>query len=246
MRRLPLLPTIAMLALLWVPEAQSQRGPSAPPGAPASAFPGPSRPVAEIISPIWATEQQRDAVDESGQIIRRLGLKPGQVVADLGAGSGYHTVRLARALGPDSRIYAQDVTAAYLADLEKRLRAESLNNVTTVLGEPHDPRLPRASADAAILVHMYHEIEQPFAFLYNLVPALRPGARVGIVDLDRPTWEHGTPRDLLRCELAAAGYEQIGFETLSGEVGYLAIFQAPTEAGRPSPSSVKPCPVKTQ
>ncbi len=105
-------------------------------------------------------------------------------VADIGAGSGYHTVRLARALGPTTRIYAQDVMPNYLADLERRVRDEGLGSVTLGLGDPHDPRLPPDSLYAAILVHMYHEIEQPFAFLYNLVPARKPGARVGIVDLD--------------------------------------------------------------
>lgn len=240
-RTLVLLSFLAALAL--GPAAQAQAiGPLAPAGAPASAFPDPDRPVAEIVSPIWATEEERDAANESAQLVRALGLAPGMTVADIGAGSGYHTVRLARALGPTSRIYAQDVMPNYLADLERRVRGEGLGSVTLGLGDPHDPRLPPASLDAAILVHMYHEVEQPFAFLYNLVPALKPGARVGIVDLDRPTWEHGTPRELLRCELAAVGYEQIGFETLSGNIGYLAIFRAPTEAGRPAPAAIKPCP----
>ncbi len=93
---------------------------------------------------------------------------------------------------------------------------------------------------------MYHEIGQPFAFLHNLVPVLKPGARIGIVDLDRATWEHGTPRDLLRCELAAVGYEQTGFHPLTGDIGYLAIFRAPSEAERPPPDAIKPCPVKAR
>ncbi len=245
MRTLALLPLVAVLALGVSPAAQAQDvGPLAPAGVPANAFPKPVRPIAEIISPIWATEPERDAVDEAGQIIRLLGLKPGISVGDIGAGSGYHTVRLARALGPQSRIYAQDVMPNYLAGLQKRVRDENLGNVILALGDPHDPRLPADSLDAAILVHMYHEIAQPFAFLHNLVPALKPGARVGIVDLDRPTWEHGTPRDLLRCELAAVGYEQVGFETLAGNVGYLAIFKPPGEAQRPLPSAIKPCPLR--
>jgi hypothetical protein len=85
-----------------------------------------------------------------------------------------------------------------------------LQNVTISLGEPHDPRLPAHSLDAAILVHMYHEIAQPYGLLYNLVPALKPSARVGIVDAIGPTSEHGTPPSLLRCELAAVGYREIG------------------------------------
>lgn len=226
--------------------AASARGlePLAPPGAPASAFPRPDRPIAEIISPIWGTEEKRDAVDEFGQIIRRLGLKPGMTVADLGAGSGYHTVRLARALGPNGRVLAQDVTPRYLERLKKRVRKAGLTNVTLGLGEPHDPRLPPHSADVALLAHVYHEIAQPFAFLHNLAPALKPGGRLAIIELDRPTWEHGTPRELLRCELAAAGYEQLSFTKLTGNIGYLAVFAPPAEAQRPAPASIQPCPVK--
>ncbi len=238
---------VAAFALGLPSSANSQGlGPLAPAGAPANLFPAPDRPIAEIISPIWATEAERDAVNESGQIVRLLGLTPGMSVADIGAGSGYHTVRLARALGPSGRVLAQDVMPNYLADLQKRVRDEGLQNITLGLGDPHDPRLPAGSADAAILVHMYHEIEQPFAFLYNLVPALKPGAKVGIVDLDKPTWEHGTPRNLLRCELAAVGYEQIGFSELTGNVGYLAVFKPPTEAQRPPPQAIKPCRVPTR
>jgi SAM-dependent methyltransferase len=216
--------------------------PLAPPGAPASAFPKPDRPVAEIISPIWATEKERDAVKEADQLIAGLDLKPGMSVADLGAGSGYHTVRLARALGPDGRVFAQDVMPKYLADLQKRVRKEGLQNITLVRGEPHDPRLPAGSVDVAILVHMYHEIAQPFAFLYNLVPALKPGARVGIVDLDRPIGEHGTRPNLLRCELAAVGYEEVSFTKLTGDIGYLAVFRPPAEAVRTPPGQIKVCP----
>ena len=79
------------------------------------------------------------------------------------------------------------------------------------LGEPGDPRLPPHSIDAALLIHMYQEIDQPFALLANLAPALRPGGRIGIVDVDDITIRHGTPRALLACELGAAGYWQIAF-----------------------------------
>ena len=215
--------------------------PLAPAGAPAQSFPPPDRPVAEIISPIWATEEQRDRVDEAGQLARHLGIQPGMTLADIGAGSGYHTVRFAKLVGPTGRILAQDVMPQYLAGLGRRVKNEGLANVTLGLGEGHDPRLPPASVDVALLVHMYHEIAQPFAFLHNLVPALKPGARVGIVDLDRVTWLHGTPRDLLTCELAAAGYRQVSFHALDGDIGYLAVFEAPHEAERKTPSDIVPC-----
>jgi len=224
-----------------VPAAAEPIRPLAPPGAPAQSFPAPDRPVAEIVSPIWATEEQRDQVDEAGQLARHLRIGPGQTVADIGAGSGYHTVRFAKLVGPTGRVLAQDVMPDYLADLARRVQREGLTNVTLGLGDPHDPRLPPASVDVALMVHMYHEIAQPFALLHNLVPALKPGAWVGIVDLDRATWLHGTPRDLLTCELAAVGYRKVAVHELAGDIGYLAVFEAPAASERKAPSAIAPC-----
>jgi SAM-dependent methyltransferase len=138
-------------------------------------------------------------------------------------------------------VIAQDVMKDYLIELATRTKRLKLSNVNFALGEPHDPRLPRASLDAAILVHMYHEVAQPYAFLYNLAPALRPGARVGIVDLERPTSQHGTPLALLGCELAAVGYREISVHQLGGDLGYLAIFSPPAEVDRKAPRDIVPC-----
>ncbi len=211
--------------------------PLAPPGAPASAFPAPDRPVADIISPIWASEDERRSADETGQVFKLLGIRPGLRVADIGAGSGYYTMALARAVGAKGEVFAQDITPAYLVKL--RVRTARLANVRVGLGEAHDPRLPAGALDAAVLIHMYHEIAQPYALLYNLAAAMKPDGLVGIVDLDRPTGEHGTPPALLRCELAAVGYREAGFHVLRGGVGYLAIFQPPLEPR--APSSIVPC-----
>jgi len=128
-----------------------------------------------------------------------------------------------------------------LVELAKRTEQLKLTNVVFALGEPHDPRLPASSLDTAILVHMYHEVAQPYAFLYNLAPALKPGARVGIVDLERPTSQHGTPIALLHCELTAVGYREIATYQLAGDGGYLAVFSAPEQAGRKSPRDIVAC-----
>ena len=130
-------------------------------------------------------------------------------VADLGAGRGYYVVRLSPIVGSNGRIIAEDVVPEYLQGLRKRVRDLGLQNVTVTLGEPHDPKLPTGSVDVAILVHMYHEVTQPYGLLYNLIPALKPNARVGIVDAFAPTSKHGTPPSLLRCELAAVGYRKV-------------------------------------
>ena len=118
-------------------------------------------------------------------------------------------------------------------------RSEGITNVRFVHGRPSDPRLPAASVDVAILSHMYHEIENPYAFLYRLQPALLPGARVGIVDMDRPTQHHGTPPALLRCELAAIGYRPLDFASLAPADGYLAVFTPP--ATLPPVAAIRPC-----
>jgi len=233
--------TLIMLALTAGHASAADITYLAAPGAAAGAFPAPQRPVAQIVSPSRSTEEHRDTLNESGQIATFLGLQSGMVVGDIGAGSGYHTVRLSRIVGPSGVIVAQDVTRDYLIELAKRTERLGLTNIKFALGEPHDPRLPASFLDAAVLVHMYHEVAQPYAFLYNLAPALKPGARIGIVDLERPTSEHGTPIELLRCELAAVGYREIATYQLAGDIGYLAVFSAPEEAGRKSPRDIVAC-----
>ena len=210
-------------------------------GAPADAFPRPDRPVADIISPIWHDEKERDKAGEPQQLIRLLGIKAGMAVADIGAGSGYYVVRLSPIVGASGRVIAEDVMPDYLENLRRRVSNLGLANVDIVRGEAHDPKLPAQSLDFAILVHMYHEIAQPYALLYNLVPALKPDARVGIVDAFAPTAEHGTPPGLLRCELQAVGYREISFDRLTGSDAYLAIFAAPSVASRPRPDNIVAC-----
>lgn len=166
-------------------------------------------------------------------------IKPGMRVSDVGAGSGYYTIALARVVGSHGGVMAQDVVPEYLATLQNRVRRAKLANVRLGLGEAHDPRLPARSLDAALLVHMYHEIAQPYGLLYNLASAMRSGSRIGIVDLDRATEDHGTPPELLRCELSAVGYREIGFHRLRGDVEYLAIFQPPEIP--PNPAAIIPC-----
>lgn len=236
-----LVPPLVLLAVLVsaCTEATAPAAPAAAAAAPAGRFPAAERPVSDIISPEWSAERVRDAADESGQLVRRLGIAPGMTVADIGAGSGYHTVRLSKVVGPGGRVIAQDITPNYLADLRTRVTRAGLSNVSFVRGGPDDPRLPPDSVDLALMVHMYHEIEHPYAFLHALAGALKPGGRVGVTDLDRPTDRHGTPPALLRCEFEAVGYRQISSEPLEGNVGYLAVFTAPTAL--PAPADIRPC-----
>ena len=196
--------------------------------------------MASIVSPAYSEETKRDQAGEAERVMDRLGIVPGVRVADIGAGEGYYTVRMVRRLGPGATIYATDVEAKYLAQLGERLQREGISGVTLVLGAPRDPRLPPRSVDAAILSHLYHEIENPYEFLYRLQPALAPSGRLGIVETDRPTGEHGTPPALLRCELAAVGYREVDFLALTPADGYLAIFAPPQTL--PAIEAIRPCP----
>lgn len=227
------------LALLCLGAASAAAQQVAPSGIPADRFPKPLRPVASIISNQWSSEDTRERVGEAGRVMQLLGIQPGMAVADIGAGSGYYTVRLSQRVGPAGRVFAEDIMPDYLAGLRRRVAAEGLGNVTVALGEAHDPRLPPASVDVALLVHMYHEIDQPYGLLANLLPALRPGGRVAILDADRATSQHGTPPALLECELRAVGYRQVAFHPLEGGAVYLAVFTPP--ARPPAPASIVPC-----
>jgi ubiquinone/menaquinone biosynthesis C-methylase UbiE len=198
--------------------------------------------VADIVSPTWGDEAQRDAADEVGQIAERLGLHAGMTVADIGAGSGYDTLRLAKVVGPGGTVIGEDVTPGYLQTLKSAVLARRLADVRTVLGSPGDPRLPPASIDAAIMAHMYHEIRRPYDLLYHLAPAFRPGGKLGIEELDRPTAQHGTPPALLTCELQAAGYRRLSIAPLRGGLGYFAVFEPPAAAARPHPGQIGSCP----
>jgi ubiquinone/menaquinone biosynthesis C-methylase UbiE len=202
-------------------------------------FPTPDRPVAPIVSSAYSDEKTRDSNREAERVMDRLGIRPGFRIADIGAGDGYYTVRLARRLGSLGAIYAQDIKADYLKRLEVRLEQEGIRGVKVVLGGPNNPRLMPNSIDVALLSHVYHEIENPYEFLYRLRPVLAANARVAIIDVDRPTQDHGTPSALLRCELEAVGYRQIDFVSLEPAEGYLAIFLPPPEL--PPVSLIRPC-----
>jgi SAM-dependent methyltransferase len=202
-------------------------------------FPPPDRPVASIVSSHSGTEAVRDDAGEAEKTIDLLPLTNGVVVADIGAGDGYFTTRLARQLGETGDVVATDVTPEYLEGLKQRIALEGLTNVSFVLGGYDDPRLAPESIDIALMVRMYHEIEQPYAFLWRLRSALKPGAVVAVSERDRPTVNHGIPPALLKCEFEAVGYEQVSFTELGPGIGYVAQFAASRPA--PEPADIKPC-----
>lgn len=207
---------------------------------PVHRFPAADRPVAPVISPRWSTEDERDRRGEAQRVMDLAGVRRGMTVADIGAGEGYYTIRLAARVGPDGRVLAEDIVPAIHDALARRVAHDRLDNVSVTLGVPGDPNLPDGSFDRVLMVHMYHEIQSPYEFLWNLRPALKPGSgRVVVVDADRPTNAHGTPPRLLACEFAAVGYRQVAARALPANGAYIALFEA--AGARPQPEAIRPC-----
>jgi ubiquinone/menaquinone biosynthesis C-methylase UbiE len=155
----------------------------------------------------------RDEWQQPERVISALGLRAGDRVADLGAGSGYFTVRLAQAVGPSGRVYAVDVDEAMNEYLRERVAQAGVGNVDVILGRFEDPLLPDGGIDLVLVVDTYHHLEDRIVYFRNLRRDLAPGGRVAVIDFDgRKGWfvrsmGHFTPRDLLLREMAEAGYQ---------------------------------------
>ncbi len=205
----------------------------------ARAFPRPYRPVSGLENSDSVGEDQRDNMGEAKVVMDLADIRAGTTVADIGAGEGYYTVRLAERVGAKGRVLAQDIAPAAIQQLGQRVERERLDNVSIKLGAADDPRLPANSFDRVFMVHMYHEVTEPYAFLWRLRPALRKGGQVVVVDIDRPTDQHGIPPALLFCEFQAVGFRLVEFIRKPELNGYYAQFEATGE--RPEPAAIKPC-----
>lgn len=136
-----------------------------------------------------------------------LGITPGKSAADIGAGSGWFTVRAARRVGEAGVVYAVDINPESIRYVDERAQKEKLHNVKTILGKADDPLLPAGKVDAVLLLKTYHEVAEPVALLRNLRAALRPGAKVGIIDRNGNGENHGVGRDVVLGEATQAGYK---------------------------------------
>jgi ubiquinone/menaquinone biosynthesis C-methylase UbiE len=229
--------TIAMMALTLTGCQREVKDADRP--ATSREFPRAYRPVSAVKGNEFSTEAKRDSLNEAQKVMDLALIKEGSTVADIGAGEGYYTVRLGARVGAKGRVLAGDIDAQALQRLGLRVQRERLDNVSIKLGTPDDPRLPEASFDRIFLIHMYHEVTEPYAFLWRLRPALNEGGQVIVVDVDRPTGEHGIPPGLLFCEFSRAGFRLSRFERKPELQGYYAQFEAAGE--RPDPSAIKPC-----
>lgn len=130
----------------------------------------------------WLERSEREQEEAPSKAIAALELKPGMVVADIGAGSGYYTSRMSKSVGPTGKVFATDIQPGMIELINRRVAAEGLTNVTTVLGGMDDPKLPPASIDLAIMVDVYHELQSPQVFLQRLRETFKPGGRLVLLE----------------------------------------------------------------
>src|SRR3546814_17628452 len=133
-------------------------------------------------------EDVRDQAGEAETVMAYAMVMPGMTVADIGAGEGYYTVRLARKVGNKGRVLAEDIIAATRDRLAERVERERLDNVSVKLGELQNPKLPENSFDRILLVNMVHELQQPYSFLWHVRPSLKPGGPIVVVDNEKTRW----------------------------------------------------------
>jgi SAM-dependent methyltransferase len=173
-------------------------------------------------------DPRRDERLQINRVMDLLHIKEGSGVADIGAGSGWFSVRAARRVGPGGSVYAVEINRDYLKHIEERARKEDLANIHTVLGKEDDPLLPPHSIDAVLILKTYHEIAQPVLLLEHLRDAMRPGALVGIIDRNGKGNDHGLSSNTVIAEAGRAGFtlvDQYDFVKPDG-MDYFLVFEA--------------------
>jgi ubiquinone/menaquinone biosynthesis C-methylase UbiE len=160
----------------------------------------------------WLDRPERESEEAPDKALALIGIPPGSVVADVGAGSGYFTVRLARLVGESGKVFANDIQPEMLARLAERVRAERLANVVTVLGDEANPRLPAGSCDLVLLVDVYHEFSEPQQMLRGLREALKRDGRLVLLEYRKEDpkvpirFEHKMSVSEAKTEVEAEGF----------------------------------------
>jgi tRNA A58 N-methylase Trm61 len=160
----------------------------------------------------WLTRPERETEEQPDEALRAIGIAKGSAVADIGAGSGYMTLRMAKLVGPGGKVYAVDIQPRMLELLQENLKKQKLTNVETVLGMIDDPKLPAASVDLVLLVDVYHEFSEPQKMLRHIREALKPDGRLVLLEYRgedpavpiRP--EHKMTVEQVKAELEPEGY----------------------------------------
>jgi SAM-dependent methyltransferase len=172
-------------------------------------------------------DKDRDRKLQVERVMDILGIKEGTHVADIGAGSGWFSVRAAKRVGNTGIVYAVDINPESIAYIGRRTRRDGIRNLRAILSQADDPRLPENSVDSVLLLKTYHEVAHPVLLLENLRRSLRSGAKVGIIDRNGKGDDHGVSQQVVLQEAAQAGYqlqEQYDFVKGDGE-DYFLVFR---------------------
>jgi SAM-dependent methyltransferase len=204
----------------------------------------PSAPSAPATAPQQSTDTRKTSTPYKGdlsifespgraerlqidRVMDILDIGPGKNVADIGAGSGWFTVRAAKRVTAIGSVYAVDINPEAIRYIEDRSQKEQLQNVKAILGHEDDPLLPHSQVDAVLLLKTYHEVAKPVVLLLNLRASLRPGAKVGIIDRNGNGENHGVAREVVVREAASAGYELLGsYDFVKDDMDYFLVFGA--------------------
>lgn len=234
------LPALALLALTLLPGCaslpaqQARRAPTPAPTAQATPedvqAPSVERPTSEPYTGDLSIfeDPERDKNLQIDRVMDLLGVRAGASVADIGAGSGWFTVRAARRVGVGGRVYAVEINEEYVKHIERRAADERLPQVRAVLGKEDDPLLPERGVDAVLILKTYHEIAEPVRLLARLRRSLRDGALVGVIDRNGKGDDHGLDRDMVVREAAQAGFELVSEHDFvkPDQMDYFLIFRA--------------------
>jgi ubiquinone/menaquinone biosynthesis C-methylase UbiE len=170
-----------------------------------------------IVTPSLAqnANPSRDKIEQPDKVMEATGVKPGMVVGEVGAGHGYFTFWLARGVGDSGKVYANDIDRPALSAIERRRESEKVRNIETVLGSVEDPRFPPASLDMVFIVNAFHDLEKPVELLANLLPALKAGATVVIMDREqvRAADRHFLTREQVEEIVGRSVFEIVRVET---------------------------------
>jgi tRNA A58 N-methylase Trm61 len=174
-------------------------------------------PLRALAQTVEASEQGSNAIQPPDKVMDAAGVKPGMVIGEVGAGRGRFTVHLAHRVGETGRIYANDINQAGLDHVRDRCRQDGIKNVEIIVGKEEDPLFPKDALDMVFIVMTYHHLSQPVALLKNIIPSLKSGAKVVIVDPDpvKSRWQASetTSPEKMRREATEAGFEVTGTET---------------------------------
>jgi predicted methyltransferase len=211
--------------LLFSPRYLSQASAQAAATAPAQQRPT-SEPYTGDLSIFDSPD--RDHKLQVTRVMDILGIQPGKSVADIGAGSGWFSIRAAKRVGQTGVIYGVDINPEATRYIDERAKKDHLQNVKTILSQPDDPLLPPHSVDSVLLLKTYHEVAHPITLLKNLRAALRPGAKVGIIDRNGNGEDHGLDKDVVIREAKEAGYSLAGqYDFVKGDkMDYFLVFTA--------------------